>query len=187
MRIPSFSFIHNPLNHSLFHKFKNQDLTPDIFRVGEISKSDPERAREAARSIDLPGNKIRAIVSVLMLREGWDVRNVSIILGLRPFTSKSNILPEQAVGRGLRPMKEVGPDYVQILEIIGTPHFEEFVKQLEVEGVGVGYTTNPPPPGLQVFPVKIKTEYDIKIPILSPTHHREYTNIGVIYYVLKIH
>jgi type III restriction enzyme len=158
---------------------KDQVLLIHTNRVGEISKSDLERAREAARSIDLPGNKIRAIVSVLMLREGWDVRNVSIILGLRPFTSKSNILPEQAVGRGLRPMKEVGPDYVQILEIIGTPHFEEFVKQLEVEGVGVGYTTNPPPPGLQVFPVKIKTEYDIKIPILSPTHHREYTNIGV--------
>jgi type III restriction enzyme len=136
---------------------KDQVLLIHTNRVGEISKSDLERAREAARSIDLPGNKIRAIVSVLMLREGWDVRNVSIILGLRPFTSKSNILPEQAVGRGLRPMKEVGPDYVQILEIIGTPHFEEFVKQLEVEGVGVGYTTNPPPPGLQVFPVKIKT------------------------------
>jgi len=144
-------------------------------KTGEISKSDLEEARDAARSIDLPGNKIRAIVSVLMLREGWDVRNVSIILGLRPFTAKANILPEQAVGRGLRLMKGIGPNYFQILEIIGTPHFEEFVKQLEVEGVGVGYTSDPPPPGQQVFPVKIKAEFDIEIPILTPTHLREYT------------
>jgi len=69
-------------------------------KTGEVSKKDLEKAREAARSIDLPGNRIRAIVSVMMLREGWDVRNVSVILGLRPFTAKANILPEQAVGRG---------------------------------------------------------------------------------------
>jgi type III restriction enzyme len=43
-----------------------------------------------------------AIVSVLMLREGWDVRNVSVVVPLRPLTAKSRILPEQTLGRGLR-------------------------------------------------------------------------------------
>lgn len=146
-------------------------------KTGDVSKKDLDKAREAARSIDLPKNRIRAIVSVMMLREGWDVRNVSVILGLRPFTAKANILPEQAVGRGLRLMQGVGPDYIQIVEIIGTQRFEEFVKNLEVEGVGVGVTVNPPPLGVHVYPMKIKAAYNIEIPILTPIHTREFTGL----------
>ena len=146
-------------------------------KTGEVSKKDLETAREAARSIDLPKNRIRAIISVMMLREGWDVRNVSVILGLRPFTAKANILPEQAVGRGLRLMKEIGPDYIQIVEIIGTQKFEEFVKNLEVEGVGVGVTKDPPPLGVHIYPMKIKADYNIEIPVLTPVHTREFTGM----------
>ena len=142
-------------------------------KKGEIQKRDLEIAREAARSIDRPESKIRAIVSVMMLREGWDVRGVSVILGLRPFTAKANILPEQAVGRGLRLMKEVGPDYIQIVEIIGNQKFEEFVKQLEVEGVGVGYTRQTPDMGQYVFPHKAKMGFDIEIPLLTPSYSRQ--------------
>ena len=39
-----------------------------------------------------------------MLKEGWDVRNVTTIVGLRAYAAKSNILPEQTLGRGLRRM-----------------------------------------------------------------------------------
>ena len=39
-----------------------------------------------------------------MLKEGWDVRNVTTIVGLRAYSAKSNILPEQTLGRGLRRM-----------------------------------------------------------------------------------
>lgn len=146
-------------------------------KTGEISKKDLEVAREAARSIDLSDNKIRAVISVMMLREGWDVQNVSVILGLRPFTAKANILPEQAVGRGLRLMRGIGPDYVQIVEIIGTQKFEEFVKGLEVEGVDVGVTKTPPPLGVHVYPMKVKAEYDIELPILTPSHTREFSGL----------
>jgi type III restriction enzyme len=146
-------------------------------KTGEVSKKDLEMAREAARSIDRPDNHIKAVVSVLMLREGWDVQNVSVILGLRPFTSKANILPEQAVGRGLRLMRGIGPDYVQIVEIIGTQRFEEFVKELEVEGVGIGVTTTPPPLGIHVYPMKVKAEFNITIPILTPSYRREFKGL----------
>jgi len=61
---------------------------------GEIKAADLEKAREAVRSIDNAQNKIKVVVSVLMLREGWDVRNVTVILGLRPFSSDANILHE---------------------------------------------------------------------------------------------
>jgi type III restriction enzyme len=147
-------------------------------KKGEVSKKDLDDAREAARAIDLPTNKIRAIVSVLMLREGWDVKNVSIILGLRPFTAKANILPEQSVGRGLRLMTGIGPDYIQIVEIVGTQKFEEFVRGLEVEGVGVGSTKAPPSLGVHIYPMKIKDKYDITIPILTPTHTREFKGLS---------
>jgi hypothetical protein len=33
------------------------------------------------------------------VREGWDVQNVTTIVGLRPYTSKARILPEQTLGR----------------------------------------------------------------------------------------
>ena len=146
-------------------------------KKGKIQKRDLEKAREAARSIDKPANKIRAIVSVMMLREGWDVRGVSIILGLRPFSAKANILPEQAVGRGLRLMKEIGPEYIQIVEIIGTQKFEEFIKKLEVEGVGVGYTRQTPDLGPFIFPHKMKSEYDIEIPLLTPSYTRQVNDL----------
>ena len=55
--------------------------------AGEITKKDLDVAREAARDIDKAESKVKAIVSVMMLREGWDVRNVTVVLGLRPFTA----------------------------------------------------------------------------------------------------
>ena len=47
-----------------------------------------------------PGERVRAIVSVNMLAEGWDVKSVTHILGLRAFGSP--LLTEQVIGRGLR-------------------------------------------------------------------------------------
>ena len=54
--------------------------------------------------VDLETSPVNAIVSVLMLREGWDVQSVTVIVGLRPYSAKANILPEQTLGRGLRLM-----------------------------------------------------------------------------------
>jgi type III restriction enzyme len=139
---------------------------------------DLEKAREAARSIDLRSNKIKVVVSVLMLREGWDVRNVTVILGLRPFSSDANILPEQAVGRGLRLMRDMHPDYAQVVEIVGTPKFEEFVKSLEIEGVGVASTKTPLSPGEPIYPMKERAKYDIEVPQLSQTYSRNYKDMA---------
>ena len=125
---------------------KDEVLVIHTNKDGNLSKDEKklDELREAARLIDDDTSRVKVVVSVLMLREGWDVKNVSIILGLRPFTSKANILPEQAVGRGLRLMRNLGPHYTQVLEIIGTDKFEEFVRELEKEGVGIGVTRKPP-------------------------------------------
>jgi type III restriction enzyme len=114
--------------------------------AGEITKKDLDKAREVVRDIDKPESKIKAIVSVMMLREGWDVRNVSVVLGLRPFTAKAEILPEQVIGRGLRLMVGITPDRTQTLEVLGTKNLLDVLRdKLEAEGVGIGTNkTNPP-------------------------------------------
>ena len=49
-----------------------------------------------------PGEQVRCVVSVQMLTEGWDVNNVTHILGFRAVSSQ--LLCEQVEGRGLRCM-----------------------------------------------------------------------------------
>ena len=137
--------------------------------AGEITKGDLEKARAAARDIDKPENKTKAIVSVMMLREGWDVKNVTVVLGLRPFSAKAEILPEQVIGRGLRLMPHVSPDRTQTLEALGTRNLLNVLRtQLEAEGVGVTTTKTDPPKSIIIEPVQERLEYDIAIPITKP-------------------
>ena len=137
--------------------------------AGEITKTDLEKAREAARDIDKPDNKTKAIVSVMMLREGWDVRNVTVVLGLRPFTAKAEILPEQVIGRGLRLIPQISPDRTQTLEVLGTRNLLNVLRtQLEAEGVGVTTSKGDPPKPIVIEPVKERIAFDIAIPLTKP-------------------
>lgn len=147
---------------------------------GEIQKRDLDNARRAARDIDEKSNKIKAVVSVLMLREGWDVQNVTVVLGLRPFSSDAKILPEQAIGRGLRLMKGISPDRTQTLEVIGTEAFEDFVRELEEEGVGINTVTTPPPLPVKIAPLKSRMEYDIEIPTTNLIYSHNYKKLTKI-------
>lgn len=151
--------------------FKESDvLVIHTDAAGEVTKKDLELAREVARDIDSPESKVKAIVSVMMLREGWDVRNVTVVLGLRPFTAKAEILPEQVIGRGLRLMREVSPDRTQTLEVLGTRNLLSVLRtQLEAEGVGVATTKTDPPPPIIIEPVKERIIYDIAIPLTKPS------------------
>ncbi len=146
--------------------------------TGEVRQSSLKELREEARNVDNPDSKIKVIVSVLMLREGWDVQNVSIVLGLRAFDSP--ILPEQTIGRGLRLMKDISPDRTQTLEVIGNENFEKIVKQLEIEGVGINTTKTPPPLPVTIAPEKKRLEYDIEIPSTDFSYTRTYKNLSSI-------
>lgn len=147
---------------------------------GEVKKSEIEGLRIKAREIDEPDNKIKIVVSVLMLREGWDVQNVTITLGLRPFTAKAGILPEQAIGRGLRIITGIGLDTRQTLEVVGTDAFEEFVRELEQEGVGVSTFTEPPPLPIHIEPVNAKMDCDIEIPQTDLIYSHNYKQLSTI-------
>lgn len=139
-------------------------------RSGEVSKKDLDVARRASREVDDERSPINCIVSVMMLREGWDVQSVTVIVGLRPYTSKANILPEQTVGRGLRLMFRGQTGYVERVDVIGNKTFIEFVEQLEREEdiqldtfrIGEKVTI------LTIAPEPKKADKDIAIPVLSP-------------------
>jgi len=140
-------------------------------RSGEVSKKDLERAREISRRVDEPDQPVSAIVSVLMLREGWDVRNVTVIMGLRPYTAKANILPEQTIGRGLRLMFPGERGYQERVDILGNETFLRFVEDLErIEAMDLE-TFELGKDRLKIVTIKAEDEraaYDIELPQLSP-------------------
>ncbi|MDQ2807770.1 MAG: DEAD/DEAH box helicase family protein [Chloroflexota bacterium] len=146
---------------------------------GDITKGDLEAARKVAREVDEAGSSVNAIVSVLMLREGWDVQNVTVIVGLRPYTSKANILPEQTIGRGLRLMfRGDGGGYTERVDVIGNKTFISFVEDLErIENLKLD-TFEVGKDKLQIqtiAPVAEKSAYDIGLPILTPALLRKHT------------
>lgn len=141
-------------------------------RKGEVSKKDEEIARKTAREVDDEKSEVNAIVSVMMLREGWDVQNVTVILGLRPYSSKARILPEQTIGRGLRLMfRGYEGTYNERVDILGHDEFLKFINDLEKdEDIALG-TFNLGEDKLNIVditPVEEKIDMDIELPILSP-------------------
>lgn len=140
-------------------------------RSGEISKKMLDEARKVSREIDEERSPVNCIVSVLMLREGWDVQSVTVIVGLRPYTSKANILPEQTVGRGLRLMFRSRSGYDERVDVIGNNAFISFVEQLErdediqLEKFELGKDKVVI---VTIQPDQAKKDRDIAIPVLSP-------------------
>jgi type III restriction enzyme len=142
-------------------------------KSGEISDKDLGKARETVKNVDRADNPINAIISVLMLREGWDVQNVTVVVGLRPYTAKANILPEQAIGRGLRLMfRDITPDYTERVDIIGNAKFLEFVDDLEKLEELTFDTFELGKEKLRILtimPLAERKEFDIGLPVLTPT------------------
>jgi type III restriction enzyme len=160
---------------------------------GEISEStsgkneeELKELRNAANEIDSMDSKYKAIISVLMLKEGWDVKNVTTIVGLRAFAAQSNILPEQTLGRGLRRMYR-GEDIPEMVSVVGTDAFMDFVESIKNEGVELEHRKMGEGSGAKA-PIVVEVDkenmkkdidkLDISIPILSPRIYREYKNLS---------
>ncbi len=142
-------------------------------KSGEVSKKDLDDARKAVRNVDQQDSPINSIVSVLMLREGWDVQNVTVVVGLRPYTAKANILPEQTIGRGLRLMfRELPTSYTERVDIIGNRAFLDFVDDLEkLEELKLD-TFELGKDKLRIvtiLPLADRKEFDIGLPVLTPS------------------
>ena len=74
-------------------------------------------------------------------------------------------------------MRQVSADNRQVLEVLGTPAFENFVRELEAEGVYIPTTTKAPPPPVRIYPVKERVKFDIEIPKTSATLQHTYQRL----------
>lgn len=84
-----------------------------IKKILLVTNESEEELKEAARDLNKdPQTEYDAVISVLMLREGWDVRNISVILLFRKFSYKNidgqifSVYGPQVIGRGLRRMSK---------------------------------------------------------------------------------
>jgi type III restriction enzyme len=92
----------------------------------------PDEALARLQELEDPNSPYRIVVSVGMLKEGWDVKNVYVICSLR--ASVSTLLTEQTLGRGLRlPFGEyTGIEVLDTLEVLGHERYEELLKKANV-------------------------------------------------------
>jgi type III restriction enzyme len=166
----------------VIHTKNNGDISES---ASGKDKDELEELRKQANEIDGMDSPYKAIISVMMLKEGWDVRNVTTIVGLRAYSSKSNILPEQTLGRGLRKMYP--SDVEEYVSVVGTNAFMDFVESIQAEGVvlerkPMGEGTGPKTPlVVEVDKENVKKDIDaldIEIPVLTPRVYREYKNLG---------
>ena len=177
---------------NLHPALKDAVLVIHTNKSGEISEAksskkqaELEKLRKQANAIDSLESPYKAIISVLMLKEGWDVKNVTTIVGLRAYSAKANILPEQTLGRGLRLM--YSGDLEETVSVIGTDAFMEFVESIKSEGVelerqAMGEGTKPKAPlVVEVDKANVNKDIDaldIEIPILTRRISREYTSLA---------
>ncbi|BBL63612.1 type I restriction enzyme EcoKI subunit R [Methanosarcina mazei TMA] len=139
--------------------FKQEGLSDDEImeihsnKKGEVKPDEWETIKQRLFNLDKHSNP-KVVISVLMLREGFDVNNICVIVPLR--SSTSYILLEQVIGRGLRLMwrepdyteiknenrekllvKKQEPDnYLDILSIVEHPAFIEFYERVLEDAVG---------------------------------------------------
>lgn len=129
---------------------KEEVMQIDSTKEGEVSDREWDEIKGKLFNMDNL-KKPRVIVSVLMLREGFDVNNICVIVPLR--TTDSAILLEQTIGRGLRLMfrgkefeqtKEENRNLlfshkepnsmIDMLSIVEHPNFIQYYNDLLKEG-----------------------------------------------------
>lgn len=130
---------------------EDEVMSVDSGKKAELGQKDWEVVRERLFDVDKHA-KPRVIVSVLMLREGFDVSNICVIVPLR--SSQAQILLEQTIGRGLRLMwrdaeyselkkenrqrinqKQEPNNMLDILSIVEHPVFQDFYNDLMQDGL----------------------------------------------------
>ena len=136
---------------------QDEVVTIDSNAKGEVSEAEWKETKTKLFDID-KYEKPKVIVSVLMLREGFDVNNICVIVPLR--STEAPILLEQIIGRGLRLMwrepdyQSVKSDdrkrvlqlhsqpktYIDMLSIIEHPAFLQFYEDLFAQGLAVEET-----------------------------------------------
>lgn len=106
--------------------------TPEYFgRDSAVLQVDNQHDDDATQyllnGLDQPDSPVLAVVSVNKLKEGWDVKNIAVVVTLRAMASE--VLTQQTMGRGLRlPFgKYTGVWQIDQLDIIAHQSFTELL------------------------------------------------------------
>ncbi len=120
-----------------------------------VTEDSPDENREEAKKIGHLDSPYDAVVSVFMLREGWDVSEVSVILLLRRIISP--VFGKQIIGRGLRKVNKKSPD-PEILHVIDHPKLDHgwLWRMMNVSRIRQGIL---PTDVIEEEPLPPKTEY----------------------------
>jgi len=88
-----------------------------------------DAALDALALVEEPDSKVRIIVSVSMLKEGWDVKNIFVVCALRALASQ--VLTEQTLGRGLRlPFGvKTGVEMLDTVEVLAHDRYADLLKR----------------------------------------------------------
>jgi type III restriction enzyme len=103
------------------------DMFPDEGAVLTITSQSSDVALRSLAEVEEPDSPVRVVVSVNMLKEGWDVKNIGVIVGLRALASET--LTEQVLGRGLRlPYgKRVGTPMVDQVDLVAHESYRQLL------------------------------------------------------------
>lgn len=170
----SWLFDHLTREYNLFQnpddEYRRQWVTiPIDSKVFDAEKGSEAILREMVNTVGgkgKAGEHVRCIVSVNMLTEGWDVKSVTHVLGLRAFGSP--LLTEQIIGRGLRrtsydvlnlPLEERTKDSEETMDAFGIPFVGFPVEKRK--RLKSGHRTDKPE---VIEPVSKKQKYEITIP-----------------------
>ncbi|MGB6223907.1 MAG: DEAD/DEAH box helicase family protein [Pseudonocardiaceae bacterium] len=97
-----------------------------------VHSKSPDEALTALAGIENSASPVRIVISVGMLKEGWDVRNVYVIASMR--ASVSTVLTEQTLGRGMRLPFGTYTDIelLDTLEVVAHERYEDLLKKAGV-------------------------------------------------------
>jgi type III restriction enzyme len=118
---------------------------PGDGQVLVITSQSSDDALQALANVEAPDSPVRAIVSVNKLKEGWDVRNIGVIVALRALASET--LTEQILGRGLRlPFgARTGIAAIDQVDLVAHQSYRELLSQKDalLQRMTTGVPTNP--------------------------------------------
>ncbi len=130
-------------------------------RLTDLKKED--LLREIVDNVGKPGTggqDLQNVISVAMLSEGWDAKNVTHIMGLRAFTSQ--LLCEQVIGRGLRRVSydtdENGLFRPEFVNVFGVP------LAIFLQSDADGPAPPPPKPSTQIQSLEERNALEIRWP-----------------------
>ena len=97
-----------------------------------LTGEDKEKALADLEAVEGADSPVRIIISVGMLKEGWDVKNVYVIASMR--ASVSEVMTEQTLGRGMRlPYgRYTNVELLDTLEVLAHEKYSELLQKRQV-------------------------------------------------------